>query len=490
MEINGQIKIVDGTEDTDFVLTCDADGLAEWKAAAGGDVEGTAVLSTGETGASKFLREDGDGTCSWVTGTGAIGIGTTVTSGTEGSVIFLDSSNQLAQDNDKLFWDATNFRLGIGTDAATPSTPLNVSIARDGATITPALKISTTGGYTTGTGTAIDFGIDQDSYPTWVTGRIAAPRTGGSYGGSLDFYTNDNDSATDLEKRMSIDSDGDVKIEERLGVGGVTPSAPIHIEAADHVPFIRFSKSGATKWDVGANVGGLTADEFSIFSQGIPGNAVTILQGGNVGIGVAEPLALIAARVTPPPTAFGSPDLMLGALCDAVGDYSTVGFGWRNADSNRSPAEIGYVCTDSSAGSLGDLTFGTRSVTTSTTAPTERMRIASDGQVSQPVETTTAASSTSVSYTVDFSKSNLQRWVLDASNEDLTLNTPTNMAAGCTVKLYIDFGATPMITSLTLPSWISMGSDISAPSGTAIIISLTSWGTAVGDVTAEALEEF
>jgi len=28
-------------------------------------VEGTAVISTGETGATKFLREDGDGTCSW-----------------------------------------------------------------------------------------------------------------------------------------------------------------------------------------------------------------------------------------------------------------------------------------------------------------------------------------------------------------------------------------------------------------------------------------
>ena len=31
----------------------------------GGSVEGTAVLSTGEVGASKFLREDGDGTSSW-----------------------------------------------------------------------------------------------------------------------------------------------------------------------------------------------------------------------------------------------------------------------------------------------------------------------------------------------------------------------------------------------------------------------------------------
>lgn len=39
----------------------------------GGAPEGTAVKSTGETGGTKFLREDGDGTCSWqdVSGGGA-----------------------------------------------------------------------------------------------------------------------------------------------------------------------------------------------------------------------------------------------------------------------------------------------------------------------------------------------------------------------------------------------------------------------------------
>ena len=39
--------------------------------AGGGAVEGTAVLSTGEGGATLFLREDGDGTCSWQTPAGA-----------------------------------------------------------------------------------------------------------------------------------------------------------------------------------------------------------------------------------------------------------------------------------------------------------------------------------------------------------------------------------------------------------------------------------
>jgi len=35
-----------------------------------GDIEGTAIKSTGETGGTKFLREDGDGTCSWQAASG------------------------------------------------------------------------------------------------------------------------------------------------------------------------------------------------------------------------------------------------------------------------------------------------------------------------------------------------------------------------------------------------------------------------------------
>ena len=35
--------------------------------------EGTAIKSTGETGGTKFLREDGDGTCSWQTVAGGGG---------------------------------------------------------------------------------------------------------------------------------------------------------------------------------------------------------------------------------------------------------------------------------------------------------------------------------------------------------------------------------------------------------------------------------
>lgn len=38
---------------------------SSWGTPSAGSVEGTGVLSTGETGGTKYLREDGDGTCSW-----------------------------------------------------------------------------------------------------------------------------------------------------------------------------------------------------------------------------------------------------------------------------------------------------------------------------------------------------------------------------------------------------------------------------------------
>lgn len=49
-------------------------------------VEGTAVLSTGEGGGTKYLREDGDGTCSWQTPAGA-GDVTAAVNLTDGTIV-------------------------------------------------------------------------------------------------------------------------------------------------------------------------------------------------------------------------------------------------------------------------------------------------------------------------------------------------------------------------------------------------------------------
>ena len=58
---------VDNSPTNDYVLTAksSAAGGLTWAAAASGTPEGTAILSTGETGTAKFLRVDGDNSCSW-----------------------------------------------------------------------------------------------------------------------------------------------------------------------------------------------------------------------------------------------------------------------------------------------------------------------------------------------------------------------------------------------------------------------------------------
>jgi hypothetical protein len=67
--------MVTGNTETGITVTYqDADGTLDFAVAAQ-TPEGTSILSTGETGGSKFLREDGDGTCSWQTVSGGGGSG-------------------------------------------------------------------------------------------------------------------------------------------------------------------------------------------------------------------------------------------------------------------------------------------------------------------------------------------------------------------------------------------------------------------------------
>ena len=67
--------MVTGNTETGITVTYqDADGTLDF-AVADQTPEGTAILSTGETGGTKFLREDGDGTCSWQTVSGGGGSG-------------------------------------------------------------------------------------------------------------------------------------------------------------------------------------------------------------------------------------------------------------------------------------------------------------------------------------------------------------------------------------------------------------------------------
>jgi hypothetical protein len=119
------------------------------------------------------------------------------------------STDTLNVGNGGLVKDASG-NVGIGTTS--PGRRLNVAVAYSSGTIVPALKIATVGGYDSNSGTGIDFGQDQGTYSTWVTGRIASPRTNSNWGGSLTFLTNNDSSETALIERARIDSSGNLLV--------------------------------------------------------------------------------------------------------------------------------------------------------------------------------------------------------------------------------------------------------------------------------------
>jgi len=126
-----------------------------------------------------------------------------------------------------------------------------------------------------------------------------------------------------------------------------------------------------------------SADTVTVETAG--SEALRINSSGNVGIGPLTSNIGAALHVDPTTdvgTTFGTPLIKVGGAnsWSSVGAHYSIGFGYNNGPTVNSPAEIGLDTTVASGSTKGDLVFATRDVTTDT-APTERMRIDSSGNV-------------------------------------------------------------------------------------------------------------
>ena len=94
---------------------------------------------------------------------------------TAGSILFVESDLTLGQDNAALFWDATNDRLGIGTNA--PAATLSVTQPALAATNAPAMKLIAGAHTALAAGTeAQDVYYDLSRTVQFATGAIATQR--------------------------------------------------------------------------------------------------------------------------------------------------------------------------------------------------------------------------------------------------------------------------------------------------------------------------
>jgi len=186
------------------------------------------TLPTSDGSVGQVLQTNGAGTLSWATvsGGGGVSIGDAVGSGTSGSILFVDASTNLAQDNSQLFWDNTNNRLGVGT--ASPANALHVKTTvylDDGAYAARFQAHEGNVGVTRYGGIHLSNDntapIDGDAWESnrWQIGQRDGNQLDISYGEPTN--TNIPASQTDLR----ITSTGDVGI----GLGATDPSTKLHV---------------------------------------------------------------------------------------------------------------------------------------------------------------------------------------------------------------------------------------------------------------------
>ena len=160
------------------VLTNTASGTGTWQDAAGGTPEGTSILSTGETGGTKYLREDGDGTCSWqaVAGGGG-GIGEFISD----SIAISSDDTALANDD-----GTSNGNIGIGFKAGNSLTTGGYNIFQG----YEAGELTTTGYHNIGIGFRAAEDITTGSYNIGI-GRdaLSGTTTTGSHNIGIGYYS-------------------------------------------------------------------------------------------------------------------------------------------------------------------------------------------------------------------------------------------------------------------------------------------------------------
>jgi len=312
-----------------------------------GDVvyyNGTAMTNLGLGSAGEGLVVNAGGTApEWSTSVTSIAIGESIGSGTSGSILFVDSSTNLAQDNANLFWDVTNTGLRtpkiIGGTATTADLTLQTTtgVGATGADMhfltgnagaTEAMTILNNGNVgigTTAPGAKLQIGDNTADTSNYIIfgereesaegnlpfmGQFSLGGTTNDLGigvrsssGQIHFFTGNADAFTDANIRMSIKQDGNV------GIGTTEPDYKLDVNGNVHLDTIyldshdAFYKTGSDNylafwanptWDGAAGYlmkSDPDATDYSHSWMWKGSHKMVIDTGGNVGIGTISPIS-------------------------------------------------------------------------------------------------------------------------------------------------------------------------------------------------------
>ena len=114
---------------------------------------------------------------------------------------------------------------------------------------------------------------------------------------------------------------------------------------------------------------------------------------GKVGVGTTAPIANLSVAKATATNAYAQSNayINIGASNSTASATQLVTFGYTDGTTTYAPTYLGYLNTSTSGAEKGVLVFGTRDVTTGTTQPSERVRIASSGELLVGVTSVTSS---------------------------------------------------------------------------------------------------
>jgi hypothetical protein len=339
------------------------------------DLEGTEVKSTGEGGGSKYLREDGDGTCSWQTVAG----GVTSVSGATGAVADGDiDHDQLANfASNEHFTQANITATGTiasgtwnGTSISTTYTDAKLADVADDTSPTLGGTLDANGNSITNAST-IAFGTGVNAHfdiPNSCFINIDSDNDGADDGR---FVVSKNNTGTSGTELFRVQEDGKVGIGTNSVDTGLhlyqndtdttTPSMLIEQEGTGDAS-LTYLLTGAQTWSTGIDNSNSNAYQISVAADLGSSPRMTIEVGGNVGIGTTSPLSKLTV-------ADASAMISLVDTDRAGSEYAAV---WADQEGNL------FLNADvDGTSSSGFISFRTGGVA----AGDEVVRIAADGKV-------------------------------------------------------------------------------------------------------------
>ena len=241
------------------------------------DIEGTEIKSTGETGGTKFLREDGDGTCSWQAASGGGGIswdGSTA----DGVATYKTADEATVEAN--LTFDGTDLAVGSGTSGLQIGGTSTILVPTSDASDDGVLHLCGGGAASNGRGAYIRlYGNEHDPH---IGGMII--KAGVVTGANMTFNVNDADVFKINQNGGTVNTL--VLDNGNCGIGTANPAEMLHVAGDVRIDTDIYIQPTNKFYLDGGNdtfISEAAANEMAFSTAG--SEVMRLSSGGNVGVG-------------------------------------------------------------------------------------------------------------------------------------------------------------------------------------------------------------